>query len=326
MTLGLLLELALALSIGAEPISVRRVWQDPGGLDGTILLQARLPRALLATEAGAALSLVGAALQALTRNELADPYVLGVSGGAALAAALAIALGLATSSRWGGGLLPLAAALGGLLATWLVVALRRRARAAASGMTLLLAGVMVNAMAGAWIAVLEALTSPRRSQELLLWLLGFLDVPSWSALGWLTAYFVLGSFWLLRQAGHLNVLALGARTARSLGVNDAAVELHVFLASSLLVGAIVSQSGLIGFVGLVVPHMVRRFTGADARWWLPGSAVAGAAVLLGCDTLSRWLFRVLGTELPVGAITASLGAPLFLLLLLRGAGRAVETT
>jgi iron complex transport system permease protein len=315
---ALLATMALAVAFGAEPVSLARAVADPEGLDRILLLEVRLPRVILGAIAGGGLSLVGAAFQALLRNPLAEPYVLGVSGGAALGATIAIAFGLTATGLLGAALLPGAALLGGLGATFVVYGVARGASAGASGASILLAGVMVNAIAAALITFLKTLVTPSRAQQLLRWLTGFIEVPSTVGLVAMAAYVALGSAVLLRDAARLNLLALGDEAAQTVGLDVRALERRVFLASSCVVGAIVSVTGLIGFVGLVVPHALRRLAGPDHRSLLPLSLAMGGAMVVACDLLARVLFRWLHTEPPVGAVTALIGGPVFLLLLRRG--------
>ncbi|MDC3957255.1 FecCD family ABC transporter permease [Polyangium jinanense] len=315
----LVLVTALALAFGTEPISLSNALAEPG-LARTILLDVRMPRVALAAMAGAGLGVVGAAFQALLRNPLAEPYVLGVSGGAALGATTAIALGLGATTLLGAALIPAASLLGGLVATSLVYAVARGMRGGASGTAILLAGVMVNSMAAALITFLKALVPPSRAQQLLRWLVGFVDLPHVSSLLAALVYVGVGCFVLLLDAGRLNVLVLGDETAGTLGVDVRALERRTFIASSCVVGAIVSLTGLIGFVGLVVPHAVRRLIGPDQRRVLPVSLLSGATMLIGCDLVARLSFRSLGTEPPVGAVTALIGGPAFLVLLRRSGG------
>lgn len=315
----LLVTLIGGVLLGAEPVSLGRAIQDPESLDRTILVGVRLPRVALAALAGGGLSAVGAAFQALLRNPLAEPYVLGVSGGAALGATIAIALGLGAGSLLGAALIPAAALLGGVAATALVYGVAKESRAAGAGATILLAGVMVNAIAAALITFLKTLVSPSRAQQLLRWLTGFIDLPTPLGLAAVTAYVGLGVGVLLANAARLNLLALGDETAGTLGLDVRGLSRRVFIACSCVVGGIVSVTGLIGFVGLVVPHVLRRWVGPDHRRVLPYSLLLGAAALVACDLVSRVMFRWVGTEPPVGAVTALLGGPAFLVLLRRSA-------
>jgi iron complex transport system permease protein len=211
---------------------------------------------------------------------------------------------------------PLAALAGGLGATTLVYALARRG-GEITGTSVLLAGVVVNAIASAAITFIKTIVTASKAQELLFWLMGFLDVPSFAALGFVAAYVIAGAGVLFYDAGRLNLLALGDESAQHLGVDVRALERRVFFACSFVVGAIVSVTGLIGFIGLIVPHALRRILGPDLRAVLPAALFAGGATLVACDLFARALFRWLHTEPPVGAVTALVGGPLFLVLLQR---------
>ena len=314
--------LALALQLGGQPVSISRALRDPTSLDSTILFAARLPRALLAGLAGAGLAAVGVAFQALLRNPLADPYVLGVSGGAAAGATIAMLLGGATASLWGAALLPVSALIGGVCASLLVYAIAR-AHKDLSGTTIVLAGVIVNALASAVITFIKTLVTASKAQELLFWLMGFIDVPTGRQLAFTTLWVSLGALILAYDSGRLNLLSLGREPAAHVGVDVQRLERRVFFAASAIAGAIVSITGLIGFVGLVVPHAARRIVGPDHRVVLPAALLLGAATLMGCDLLARVAFLWLGTEPPVGALTALIGGPLFLLLMYRTRHRAV---
>jgi iron complex transport system permease protein len=313
----LALAVALGVAFGTDSISLAKALGDPTSLDHYIVFEVRLPRVMLAAIAGAGLSSVGVALQALLRNPLAEPFVLGVSGGAAVGATIVIHLGLSTMTMLGTSLIPLGAMAGGLAATALVHALAAAAGGSRST-TVLLAGVIVNAIASSAITTIKTLVEPVKAQELLYWLVGNLERPmSPAAIGVLAAYVGVGSAVLLHDAARLNVMSLGEDAAEHLGIRVRHVELRTLVASSLVVGAIVSATGLIGFVGLFVPHILRRVLGADARTIMPASLVLGAAALVLCDLLSRGAFRAFDRELPVGVITAMLGGPLFLVLLKR---------
>lgn len=313
---------AIGLMIGTSDVSLARALFDASSNDRAVVVSLRLPRVLLGAVAGGGLAAVGVAFQAVLRNPLAEPYVLGVSGGAALGATVAIALGVASSTMLGAELLPIAALAGGLGATVIVYALARRGGgsggAGESGTSILLAGVVVNAIASAAITFLKTLVPERVAQDILFWLVGFLDTPSSpAALPLVAAYVALGAILLLRDAGRLNLLALGSEQASHLGVDVVALERRTLIGCSLVVGAIVSVTGLIGFVGLIVPHVLRRLVGPDVRKLLPLSLPIGGAALVMCDALSRALFHALHTTPPVGAVTALIGGPLFLVLLRR---------
>lgn len=316
---ALLVAMVLGVAFGTDSISLARAFGDSTSLDHYIVFDVRLPRVLLAAIAGAGLSIVGVALQSLLRNPLAEPFVLGVSGGAALGATIAIHVGLSTTTLLGTSLVPLGALAGGLGATALVHALAAAAGGARST-TVLLAGVIVNAIASSAITTVKTVVEPVKAQELLYWLVGNLERPmSAGSIAVLAAYVVVGSAVLLADAARLNVLSLGDDAAEHLGIRVRIVELRTLVASAVVVGAIVSATGLIGFVGLFVPHILRRVLGSDARVLMPASLVLGAAALVLCDSISRGAFRAFDRELPVGVITALLGGPLFLVLLKRRA-------
>jgi iron complex transport system permease protein len=307
---------AVALLFGTERTSFAKALADPDSLDRLIIVRARLPRVAMAACAGAGLAVVGGALQALLRNPLAEPYLLGVSGGAALGATAAILTGLTGLTLIGAALVPIAAFAGGLGATFVVYAIAR-ASGPLSGTEILLSGIIVNAMASAVVTFAKALGSAARTQELLFWLMGFVPVPSGASLLMVFLYVLAGFVALSLEAPRLNLLSLGDEPAAHLGLDVTGLVRRVFLASSLVVGAIVSVTGLIGFVGLVVPHVVRRMVGPDLRVLLPVSFVVGAATLIASDLVARASFAWIGTEPPVGAVTALVGGPLALVLLAR---------
>jgi iron complex transport system permease protein len=312
--LALVAAVALGVAFGSGSSSLLAVFR-PGTLGHDIVVGYRLPRVLLGATAGAGLAAVGAAFQSVLRNPLAEPYVLGVSGGAALGATLAIAAGVGGAGLLGAAGVPAAAFVGGILATSLVWMLVRAGRG--GGASILLAGIVVNAIAGAFITLVESLAEPGKLQPIVFWLMGFLDVPSWTQLAWVALYVAVGLTVLAADAARMNVLALGDDPAESLGVDVRALERRTFFACAAVVGAVVSVTGLIGFVGLVVPQGVRRVVGPDLRVVLPASALAGGATLVACDLLVRVLAPHLHTEVPVGALTALAGGPVFLLLLRR---------
>lgn len=320
------LAVCLAVTMG-EPISFSRALADANSTDHAILFGARIPRVALGLVVGAGLATTGAAYQGLLRNPLAEPYVLGVSGGAALGATLAIASAslLALPAIASTTIVALVAAASGGLATLLVWLLSRSSTAFSAerdvvhghATSILLAGVVVNAIASGAITFVKTIVRASTAQQLLFWLAGFLDVPTPAALVVVTVAVGVGAALLLPTAPKLNLLSMGDEHAAHLGVEVRALERRVFVASSLIVGAVVATSGMIGFVGLLVPHLVRRLFGPDHRLVLPLSLLLGGATLVACDVLARVTFRLLGTEPPVGAITALLGGPWFLFLLAR---------
>ncbi len=315
---AVLVVIVLGVLFGTDEASLAHALAGPG-MDRTILFKFRLPRVALAVVAGGGLAVVGAAFQALLRNPLAEPYVLGVSGGAAVGATAAIAAGLSAATIVGAMLVPFSALLGGLLATVVVYGVARHAPRGPAGASILLAGVMVNAIAASLITFGKLVVPPERAAQMLRWLVGFIELPTSRSLLVVTVYVALGSVYLWLQSGRMNVLALGDEAAEALGVDVGVLEKRVFFAASAVVGGIVSLTGLIGFVGLVVPHALRRLFGPDHRRLLPLCFLAGAGMLVGCDLVARLAFDVFATQLPVGAVTAIIGGPLFLILLTRGA-------
>lgn len=297
----------LAIALGEQPISLGRAL-EPSSSDAVILFSLRLPRASLAALVGATLAAAGCTLQGLLRNPLADPFVLGASGGAALMATLAMALGLGAVGTF--------AFLGALGATALVTALGR-ATFALSPQATLLAGVIFNSFSLGAITFFKVLAAPDRLGETLYWLAGALGYPSLGTLFFasLFAGAALLAMWLL--AGRLNLLMLGDEDAATLGVPVARTRLLLLLAASLAVSVSVALAGLVGFVGLIVPHLLRLWLGPDQRLLLPASALGGALFLLLADLAARLLFTVFGGEPPVGAVTALMGGPFFLGLLVK---------
>ncbi len=318
---------AAGVALG-EPISWGRALGDPSSIDHAIVFRARLPRVLIGLLAGAGLAVTGGAYQGLLRNPLAEPFVLGVAGGAAFGATIAIGIaGLfpALAAYVSASLAAAFAALFGGLATLLVYALATRTVPSGGrddalrghATSILLAGVIVNAIASGAITFLKTIVRASTAQQLLFWLAGFVDVPTTASLVVVSIAVLVGGAALVREAPRLNLLAMGDEHAAHLGIDVRALERRVFLASSVVVGAVVSTCGMIGFVGLLVPHLVRRLAGPDHRVLLPASFLFGGAALVACDLGARLTFRWLGTEPPVGAITALVGGPLFLVLLAR---------
>ncbi len=305
----LVLLLLLALGLGLALGSVENPSRE-------ILLGIRLPRVLLAGLVGAGLATAGVLLQALLQNPLADPYILGISGGAAVGGVLALALGWTLGSSAIG--VPLTAFAGALGATGLL-ALIAGVSGRAPPHTLLLSGVVFNAFAASLIVFLTTATDLRRVTGVFLWLIGSIRLADgWVILG-VAALLTLGLGIGLRYAYALNLVSLGDEQAEHLGVEVIQLRRRVLLATALMIGASVSVSGLIGFVGLLVPHMLRLLLGADHRVLVPAAALGGAAFLIVADTLARTVLAP--TELPVGALTALIGGPLFLFLLRRDLAR-----
>jgi iron complex transport system permease protein len=273
-----------------------------------IVRQLRAPRTLLAFGVGGSLAVTGAALQALVRNPLADPYLLGLSGGAGLGAVLAIALGWA--GAWA---VPAAASVGALLAVALVYRLAVVAGSALDTRVLLLGGVVVGAFCAALVGAVLALSPAEQLRNAMLWLLGGFDAASWPALGIFAAYAAIPLSLLYRAGRPLDLLSLGEEPARFLGADVEPLKRRVYLAGSVLTAAAVAVSGIIGFVGLVVPHAVRILWGHSHRTLLPAAFLLGGALVAAADAVARVAFAPL--TLPVGVVTAAVGVPVFALLL-----------
>jgi iron complex transport system permease protein len=281
-----------------------------------IVLEVRLPRVLLAFLVGASLAAVGVALQALLRNPLADPYILGVSSGAALGAVLALQMGIGWAFA-GFSALHLFAFLGAgatIVTIYRVVVTEGRVPVH----TLLLAGVIINAIISALILFITSVSDSTSAFRMFFWLMGNLTTLGYAGLGALAVLVAVGIGLLCGQARNLNLLALGEEAARGLGLAVERVKLLIFLTTALVTGAVVAVSGLIGFVGMVVPHAVRMVLGADHRLLLPAAALFGGLFLMVADTVARSLLAP--TELPVGVITALCGGPFFIYLLIRHRG------
>ncbi len=315
--------LALAAVAGAPLVGTTRIsilraldgsipWAD--NIDAQIFFIARLPRGVAAALVGAALAAAGVVLQALLRNPLATPFTLGVSAGAALGAMLAMSFRLHLS-LWGVSAVTAASFVGSAGAAGIVYALARARRRGFSTNVLLLAGVTLNSFFSALILLVQYLADPSETLRAVRWLMGDLDISGYAPI--LAALPLLGlsaiAFaWLPRA---LNLLSLDADAAAARGVNVTRVQQLAFASASLATGAAVSLGGPIGFIGIVVPHLVRLVVGADHRIVLPASALFGAAFLVGCDVVARTVMAPV--ELPVGIITALIGGPFFLWLLLR---------
>lgn len=310
----LIIALLVGLGLGTVHLSAGQIWdwlwgRPLGGSAEVILSKLRLPRLLLAGLVGASLSLCGAVFQAVLRNPLAEPFILGVSGGAAVGAVATIFLGLA--GFW---TTPLLAFVGAAGSVALVLGIARR-RGSMDTSTLVLTGVMINAFFTATIMFVISITTDQKLHAIMFWLYGDLGAANMEQVYLLAPLCVVVSLAILFFARHLNLMSAGDLAASSLGVNVERTKLVLFMAVSLLTGVTVSLSGLIGFVGLMVPHLIRMVLGPDHRLLLPASWLFGAAFLMLADTLARTVISP--ATLPVGVVTAALGAPFFVLLLAR---------
>jgi iron complex transport system permease protein len=324
---ALIASLLVGISIGTVTLPLNVVWKVVGNhlgwSDGSvtavqdqIIWEFRTPRVLLAAVVGAALSVAGACLQVLARNGLADPYVLGVSSGAALGAVVAISIG---SSALGGLGASGAAFVFSLLTLTLVFVFAQQ-RGRISPTRLVLAGVAVSYLATAATSYVQLSVNPNELRGTMFWILGSLASASWNDLRWPTVTIVVALSWLMARARSMNVMATGDDTANSLGVDVNRFRIELLVISSLLTATAVSVSGGIGFVGLMVPHAARFVVGPEHRRMLLVCALGGAVFMVLVDLLSRIVDRP--NELPVGIFTAALGAPFFLLLLRRSGGGA----
>lgn len=319
LTLLLIVIVTVAATLGSERLPLVDVLRalftggaSPGALTSTqraILFDIRLPRILLAATVGASLAAAGASYQALLRNALAEPYLLGVSNGAAVGTM--VALVFFGANEWTRPMMAFAGALG---ATFLVYRLAR-GRTGASPERLILAGVIVTTFQSSVIVFITTLMDATRIRSFTFWLLGDLSQAASGSLWIAVVATIAGVAALTLSARPLNLLMLGERDAFDLGVEVERVRLQVFLAASLIVGVSVALSGSVGYVGLVVPHLVRMSASGDNRLTIPAAGLAGASFVIVADTLARTV--IAPRELPVGAITALIGAPLFIYLLKR---------
>jgi iron complex transport system permease protein len=305
----------IGLVLGPSSLSLADVvtgLSEHEGVAADIVWRIRVPRIALAALVGACLSVAGVVFQALLRNPLADPFILGVSGGAALGGIAMLSLGGLLGLGYAA--VPPAAFAGAVLTTvllYLVAGVHGRVSPA----NLLLTGVVFNAFASAAIVFLASAAGLTEGARIFLWLVGNLSAARLDVAPWLVVFLLVGFTTAVAFSRSLNVLALGDEAAEQLGVPVARQQRILLLATSLMVGAAVSVAGLVGFVGLIIPHLLRLILGPDHRLLVPAAALAGAAFLVACDTAARTLLG--GRELPVGAITAIVGGPLFLVLLRR---------
>ncbi|KGF67700.1 ABC transporter permease [Hoeflea sp. BAL378] len=322
--IALVLSLTVAVSVGAIAVEWSTVWGVlanrlwPGSVEATwsagreaIVWELRFPRALLAVMVGAGLALVGASLQSVTRNPLADPHLLGISSGGAFGAILALLhtglfLGLLT--------VPLLAFAGALVATMAVLGVARVTHSTSAD-RLVLAGVAVSFIIMALANMLIFLGDPKATHTVVFWMLGGLGLAQWSQLGWPLVVLATCAAWLRWRAGDLNAMTVGDETATTLGIDVRRFRLQVFVVGALITGVIVAFSGIIGFVGLMVPHIVRMVCGGDYRRVLPASMVLGAIFLLWADIAARTVMAP--EDMPIGIVTGLVGGVFFVWLLRR---------
>ncbi|MFI4911736.1 MAG: FecCD family ABC transporter permease [Sedimentisphaeraceae bacterium JB056] len=314
----LLVTISICLFIGSKDISLSNVWSGINGTqannpDHMIFFEIRLPRCILAAVVGASLALSGAVLQALLRNPLADPYILGISSGAGLGAIIAAVSGVQIAF-FGISTMGIFAFIGAIGTVWLVwwIGILAGSRQVTS---LLLAGVVVNSFFSAVIMFLTSIMRSSNLQSTMLWLMGNIRDASGSDIFLSTICLFIAGVILYRLAPLLNVLSFGHNDAQTMGVNVTGVRLIAFATAAFVTAVAVSMSGLIGFIGLIVPHAVRLLCGPDHRKLLPICGIAGAIFLVICDTFARTV--IAPQQLPVGIVTAITGGPFFLFLLVK---------
>jgi iron complex transport system permease protein len=312
------LTIAICASLGSSRYTLFDLLRRGGDQETAqaMIVRVRLPRILMAALAGAALSAAGAVFQAVLRNPLADPYILGVSGGAALGAFAATALGLPA-------LLPVlpvreTAAFLGAIATVAVLFLLSSARGRIVAYPMLLIGVIMNTVYLALILLIETVVEFSRLHGVRLWMIGTIPIEEYGLISGLSAVLILGVTGLSLYGRDLNLMSAGEEAARSLGVSVERTRALTVVLASLITAVVVSVAGPIGFVGLIVPHAARLMFGPDHRLLVPASALAGAIFLMAADTLARTVMAP--TEIPVGVVTALCGGPFFLWLYRRQAG------
>ena len=311
----LLITAVAAALIGAFPIPALSLLQaNLTPQEQAVLNSIRLPRVLLAVIVGAALAVSGAALQGLFRNPLADPGLIGISSGAALAVALMIVIIGPLPGILGLYGLSIAAFMGGLLTS--IVIFRFAGLTGASSVTyILLAGIAINALASAGTGFLAYLSDDQELRSLTFWTMGSLGGALWPGVLICASLVIPATFVLYRNAQRLNILLLGESEARHLGVDSERLKRNIIICTAISVGAAVAVSGIIGFVGLVIPHLIRLTLGPDHRLLIPASALLGAIILIIADTVSRTLLAP--AEIPVGIFTSLIGGPFFLWLLIK---------
>lgn len=300
----LLLLLVLLMYIGIAYGSVDHTSPE---IRAFILFQIRFPRVILGLIVGMALAIAGTVMQGVLHNHLADPYLLGIAGGATAGAAFAI------HTTGGGITVPVGALLGGGMAVLLVYHIAQKHRGALDNTTLILAGIAIGTLFSAITSLMLLITTPHELRQILFWTMGSLTSARWNIIFWLLIVVLICMFFSILWARDLNALSLGEETAWHLGISPERTK-KIFLAlATILTASVVCVAGTIGFVGLIIPHIMRLLIGPDHRWLIPTSALAGAILLIGCDTLARTI--VPPQELPIGMITALLGVPFFLYLL-----------
>ncbi len=316
LTLILGISIFAGLAVGSSFNGLKTLWEmmflstKPDPVLRTIILRIRFPRVLMAFMSGAVLSTGGLVFQALLRNPLAEPYILGISGGSAIGAIAGIILGI---SRFPG---VAAAAFAGSMATLVLVVVMSSGKASLTKDSMLLSGVVINAFCSAIIMFLISITGSSQIHSIMFWLMGDLSSSDMNQV-YILAVSIIPCFIIIFLLSHpMNLLLMGKEMAHSMGVNIKLITGVLLITSSFMVSATVADCGLMGFVGLVVPHILRLVFGSDHRVLVPACILGGGAYMIVCDLLARWLPQQ--GEIPVGVITAIIGAPLFIILLKKG--------
>lgn len=304
----------LGVTVGTVAISPAVLWNPASDeAAANILWNIRMPRVVLAGLVGAALAIAGAAFQGLLKNPLADPYTLGVSSGASVGAVMTLFFGISIPFL-GIYTLPVMSMIGALLTMLAVMAFAKLVDKAMKMETVILTGIIFSSFLGSLISLMIALTG-EELRQIIGWLLGSVSMRGWPYVQMALPFILIGSFILWLNRRELNAMLFGEERAQHLGVDVKKRKMMILVSGSVLTGAAVAVSGTIGFVGLVVPHMVRLIWGSDHRHVLPLSFINGAALLIVCDLVSRTIISP--TELPIGVITAFIGAPVFAFIFFR---------
>lgn len=305
--IALIIAICLGVSVGAVRIPIETFWDSSNEAASNILWTIRLPRVVLAALVGASLAMAGAAFQGLLKNPLADPYTLGVSSGASLAAVATIYFGF-TSSVFGIFTLPVLGMLGAAGALLLVITFAKLVDRSMAMETLILTGIIVSSFLGSVITLMIALTGDE-IRQIITWLMGSVSMRGWPYVKMVWPFMLVGALLIWLNRRELNTMLFGEERARYLGVNVKRSKWMILTGGAMLTGAAVAVSGTIAFVGLVVPHMTRMLVGSDHRHLLSLSLINGATLLVLCDLISRTI--IAPTELPIGVITSFIGAPVF---------------
>ncbi len=317
LSIAFIFSLLISLSIGSYDISLAQIYNNElNDIAKTVFYQIRLPRVIFAAFVGCALSLSGACLQGLFRNPLADPGLIGVSAGAALGAATIIVLGSDNIPDFllGPYLIPLSAVAGAIFVIFLLYNFTNGF--GNQGITyMLLAGIAVNAIAGVAIGILTYISNDAALRSLTFWTMGSFGGITWQLAIPAIIIIALNIIWIMQFARKLDIIQLGESEAYRLGIDVKKLKFSVIISSAIIVGISVSISGMIGFVGLIVPHLIRIIGGVNHNYLLPGSALAGAILMVISDLISRIVVQP--AELPIGLITSAIGSPFFLWLILK---------